>query len=131
VPITLRPGEILTAVRLPPPSLRVVYSKLRIRMSFDFPLVGVATGVAFNSDGTVKLARIVVTAVGSHPIEVTEAEDILVGNRLEADAILAAGERVFRAVHPMDNTEGSIPHRKRMARVYVERSLRAFAAGAI
>jgi 4-hydroxybenzoyl-CoA reductase subunit beta len=124
VPMTLAAGEIVDQVKIPPPSLSVIYSKLRIRLSFDFPLMGAATGLALDSDRTVRRARIVITAVGSHPLEVVEAERILEGNRLNEELIRAAGEKVFRAVHPLDNTEGSIPHRKRMARVYVERALR-------
>jgi CO/xanthine dehydrogenase FAD-binding subunit len=125
-PITLAADEIVAEVKIPPPALDLVYSKLRIRQSFDFPLVGAATGVRVAPDGTVSRARIVLTAVGSHPIEVVEAERILEGNPLTEEVIRAAGERVFRVARPMDNTEGSIPHRKRMARVYVERALRRF-----
>lgn len=128
VPVTLRPGEIVTDVRIPRSDLRLSYTKLRIRLSFDFPLVGAATGLSLNADGTVRDARIVITAVAPHPVRITDAERLLIGARLEPDVIAAAGATVFRAVHPMDNTEGSIPHRKRMARVYVERALREFAA---
>jgi 4-hydroxybenzoyl-CoA reductase subunit beta len=127
-PMTLGPGEIVVEIGLLPPSLSVIYSKLRIRMSFDFPLLGAATGISLDPDGAVRRARIILTAVGSHPIEAVNAERVLQGNRLEEDVIRAAGERVFRTVHPLDNTEGSIPHRKRMARVYVERALRELAA---
>lgn len=128
VPTAMQPGEIVSEIRIPPTDgLQMVYSKLRIRMSFDFPLVGAATGVRLSSDGTVEEARIVITAVASYPLEVSAAEEVLIGNRLSEDVILRVGEKVFRTVHPMDNTEGSIPHRKRMARVYVERALRQLA----
>ncbi|HZT95783.1 MAG TPA: FAD binding domain-containing protein [Chloroflexota bacterium] len=124
-PLTLAPGSIIAHVRIPPQErTQTVYSKLRIRMSFDFPLVGAATSIVLAEDGTVGRARIVLTAVASHPLEVVEAEQELVGNRLTPDVIRSAGEKVFRATHPMDNTEGAIPHRKRMARVFVERALR-------
>ena len=126
VPTTLQLGEIVAEVRLPPAQLRVVYDKLRVRMSFDFPLVGAATGIGMDSAGRVCRARVVLTAVGAHPFRVREAEHALVGNQLSPGVIQAAGEAVFHAARPMDNTEGSIPHRKRMARVYVERALRQF-----
>jgi 4-hydroxybenzoyl-CoA reductase subunit beta len=127
-PLTLQPGEILTEVRIPPAGgMRTVYSKLRLRQSFDFPLVGAAVGVAISSSGVVERARIVLTAVGSHPIEVVNAESILIGQKLTPELIAAAGEQVYRMAKPMDNTEGSIPHRKRMARIYVERALRRVA----
>jgi 4-hydroxybenzoyl-CoA reductase subunit beta len=128
VPLTIQPGDIVTEVRVPPAgAMQTVYSKLRLRMSFDFPLVGAATGIALAADGTVERARIVLTAVGSHPIEVTAAEHTLIGKPLTLETIRSAGEQVFRAAKPMDNTEGSVPHRKRMARIYVERALRYFA----
>lgn len=123
-PTILAANGVLTEVILPPPRLSVVYSKLRIRMSFDFPLVGVATGVATDANGIVTDARIIVTATGSYPLMVTEAQSLLYGNRITGDLVRSAGEKVFRAVHPLDNTEGAIPHRKRMAQVYVERALR-------
>ena len=93
-------------------------------MSFDFPLVGAATAISLSADGVVDEARIVLTAVGSHPIEVTAAEDMLLGHRLTSELIERAGECVYRSAKPMDNTEGSIPHRKRMARRFVEKALR-------
>ncbi len=128
VPMALQPDEVVAAVRLPPPNgLRVVYSKLRIRMSFDFPLVGAATGLALDVDGMVRQSRIFLTAVASLPMRVRAAEELLIGRPLTDELIRAAGDQVFRSTHPMDNTEGSIPHRKRMARVYVERALRDFA----
>lgn len=128
IPTTLKPGDIVAEVRIPPTDgLQMIYSKLRIRMSFDFPLVGAATGIALAPDGTVEQARIVLTAVSSYPMRVTAAEEILIGNRLTEDVIRAAGEKVYQSAHPMDNTEGSIPHRKRMAGVFVVRALRSFA----
>ncbi len=124
-PLTMTTGDIVADIRIPPANgAQTIYSKLRIRMSFDFPLVGSAVRVAFAEDGTVLRASIVLTAVSSHPLEVVDAERVLQGNHLTPETIRAAGEKVFRMTHPMDNTEGSIPHRKRMARVFVERSLR-------
>jgi 4-hydroxybenzoyl-CoA reductase subunit beta len=128
VPFVLRAGEIVTAVRIPPPDVSVVYSKLRIRMSFDFPLVGAATAIALSPDGTVRKAKIVLTAVGSYPIEVTDAERVLLNNRLDEEVITEACDKVFRVARPMDNTEGAISHRKRMARTFVQQALREFSA---
>lgn len=128
VPMTLRPGEIVTAVHIPPPDgYTCVYRKFRIRHSFDFPLVGVAAAIKHTEDGRVEDARIVMTAVASYPERAAPAERALLGNQLSESTISAAGHAVFRLAKPMDNTAGTIFHRKRMARVLTERSLREIA----
>jgi 4-hydroxybenzoyl-CoA reductase subunit beta len=127
-PTILKSDDLITEVRIPPAgSMRTVYSKLRVRLSFDFPLVGVATGIALSEGGVVEEARIVLTAVGSHPIRVVAAEVVLRGQVLTPERIHLAGDCVYRTAKPMDNTEGSIPHRKRMARLFVEKALRDLA----
>lgn len=128
VPMTLRFGEIVSAIHIPPPSgWQCVYEKFRIRQSFDFPLVGVAVAVKRAADGTVEDSRVVLTAVASYPERASNAEMVLTGKPLDLDAIAAAGQAVFRIAKPMDNTAGSIFHRKRMARVLMERGLREVA----
>jgi 4-hydroxybenzoyl-CoA reductase subunit beta len=128
VPLTLRPGEIVTAIHIPnPDGYECVYQKFRIRHSFDFPLVGIAAAVKRSPSGIVEDSRIVMTAVASYPERASAAEQALIGNPLHEGAIAAAGQAVFRAAKPMDNTAGSIFHRKRMARVLVERGLREIA----
>ena len=128
VPMTLKPGEIVTAIHVPPvDGWRAGYQKFRIRHSFDFPLVGVATAVHRDSQAIVNDARIVLTAVAAHPERGTAAEQSLTGSPLDGVAIAAAGQHVFKQAKPMDNTAGSIFHRKRMARVLTERALREIA----
>jgi CO/xanthine dehydrogenase FAD-binding subunit len=101
-----------------------VYAKFRLRQSFDFPLVGVAVSLARDDAGEVTDARIALTAVASLPERAPAAEAALIGKQVSEDSIAAAGQAVFRQAKPMDNTAGSIFHRKRMARVLLERSLR-------
>jgi 4-hydroxybenzoyl-CoA reductase subunit beta len=127
-PLTLRFGEIVTAIHIPPPTgWACVYQKFRIRHSFDFPLVGVASAVRCAADGSVEEACIVLTAVASFPERAHKAEEALVGQKLTSSSIEAAGQMVFKLAKPMDNTAGTIFHRKRMARVLFERGLREIA----
>lgn len=128
VPLTLQFGDIVSQVHIPPPhGWETAYAKFRLRQSFDFPLVGIAVSLARDPDGAVEDARIVMTAVASFPERATGAEMILRGHRLSEETIGAAGQAVFRQAKPMDNTAGSIFHRKRMARVLMERTLRRLA----
>jgi 4-hydroxybenzoyl-CoA reductase subunit beta len=127
-PVTLKPGEIVTAIYIPPTDgWQTAYQKFRIRHSFDFPLVGVASAIHRDPAERVDEARIVLTAVASFPERATIAEQSLIGSPLDASAIAAAGQHVFKLAKPMDNTAGSIFHRKRMARVLTERALREIA----
>ena len=121
--------EILTLVAVPPPApgTRSAYRKLRLRNSFDFPIFGVAAVIERDRTGVCSAARIIINAVGSKPVEVTRASDVLVGKKLTADVLDAAAEAAFGAGKPLDNTSGSIPYRKRMARVFTRRALEACA----
>src|SRR5581483_9708302 len=122
--IKMRPGEVLVDVTIPDPAgLRATYSKLRDRGSFDFPLAGIFVGVRTDSAGVVDRARFVLTGVYSQPIELTDAQDIVLGNKLEPDVIAAAAEAAYSASRPVDNTGGTIIQRRRTIRVLVRRAL--------
>ncbi|MDQ6781638.1 MAG: FAD binding domain-containing protein [Candidatus Eremiobacteraeota bacterium] len=121
--------EIVTHVLLPPPpaGMRSAYRKLRLRNAFDFPIFGVAVALQCDAQGACTSARIVINAVGSKPTEVPKASETLLGKRLTPDVLDAAAEAAFAAGKPLDNTSGSIPYRKRMARVFTRRALEACA----
>ena len=121
--LTKQPGEILSEVRLPPPDgWDATYLKLRRRGSFDFPVLGVAAWIRWDG-ATVAAARIVLGAVASHPQEVPEAAQAIVGGDLTDDAIAAAATAAFRPAKPMDNTDFGLAWRKEMTRLYVKRAL--------
>jgi 4-hydroxybenzoyl-CoA reductase subunit beta len=128
-----QPGEIVTKITLPPPRphTRSAYVKLRLRNSFDFPIVGVAAMLRVDDDGICRDARVVVNAVSPRPIEVARAASALVGTRLEAAALEAAAGEAFNVARPLDNTSASIPYRKRMVRVYARRALESACRPAI
>jgi 4-hydroxybenzoyl-CoA reductase subunit beta len=121
--LALEPGEIVTEIVLPPSEgWRSTYLKLRDRGSFDFPIAGVAAAVRWDG-GRVAEARIAITALASRPVAVDAS--VLVGTRLEDDAIAAAADAVHKTARPMDNTSGTISQRKRASRVFAERALRS------
>lgn len=121
--MAMRAEEVLTEITLPDATgWRSTYRKLRDRNSFDFPIAGVAAAVRLEG-GTVADARIAITALGSRPVAIDAK--VLVGTKLDDDAIAAAAEAVHKAARPMDNTSGTISQRKRAARVFTERALRS------
>ena len=84
----LEPGEIVTAVELPPEGYVTHHSylKLRDRQSYAFALVSVAAGLDLR-DGRIHQARIALGGVAHKPWRVPEAEEMLAG-AMPSDALL-------------------------------------------
>jgi xanthine dehydrogenase YagS FAD-binding subunit len=96
----LRPGELLTEIRLPPASGRSVYRKVRARGSWDFALAGVAVAATV-TEGRVERARVVLSGVAPIPWRATEAEAVLTGRQLDADGIGRAAEASMAGAQPL------------------------------
>ena len=124
-PHTLKPTEVITAVVLPLAAGKSgsSYQKLRLREAIDFPLVGAAAWVAMDGD-TCREARIVLGAVGSGPLEVTEAEDLVKGTTLNEEVLEAVGEVAQKASQPVANTISTPGYRRKMAGVFTKKALR-------
>ena len=128
--LTKDPDELLSAIHLPPATdWRASYLKLRRRGAFDFPVLGVAAWARFATDGTVTDARVVLGGVGTHPIQVEKARELVVGRRLDPEVIQAVAEVAFRPARPLDNTDFTLAWRKDMVRPFVARALGELAAG--
>lgn len=129
--LTLAPGEILTAVHLPPagPRDRSTYLKVRRRGSIDFPVLGVAARAKLDARGVVEEARIFLGAVGSRPHEAAEAARFLVGRTLaDEEAVREAARLAAQVAKPMQNADLTVGWRKGVAREYVARALRELAS---
>ena len=84
--LSLRPGEVITAVRARnAPGLRSAYDKIRIRRSIEYPVTGVA--VALRRDGD-KLAdlRVAFTGTNPRPVRLSGTAE-LCGGALDARSI--------------------------------------------
>jgi len=112
----LRPDELLTAIDLDPlpPGSAELYIKLGRRGAMDVAIVGLAVRLAFGDDGTIDAARVAVCAVAATPRRIPEAEAVLVGERLKADTIAAAGQALVAATAPIDDARGTASYRRRV-----------------
>jgi xanthine dehydrogenase YagS FAD-binding subunit len=102
----LEPGELITAIELPPlrAAARSRYAKARERRSFSFALVSVAAAVELGSDGSVEDVRIALGGVAHRPWRAERAEAALRGASLEEERIArAADEELAQAVPLRDN----------------------------
>lgn len=126
--MTKQPHEVLTALTLPAaPNARTAYVKLRRRGSIDFPIAGAAVALELDG-GLVSACRIVLSAVGSHPVEAAAAAEFVVGKPLDREVVEAAADLAAKPAKPLDNADLSHVWRKRMVRVVVERALEKAAA---
>ena len=94
---TLRPGEIVTAIDLPPEGFAAhhTYLKLRDRRSYAFALVSIAVGLRLD-EGRIAEARIAMGGVAHKPWRRNEAEALLVG-RVPGQAIFDEAGRALLA----------------------------------
>jgi xanthine dehydrogenase YagS FAD-binding subunit len=87
----LRPGELLTAIRIPATwaGAQFYFEKVRDRNVWDFPLVNVASAIRF-SGTTIEGMRLAVGAVAARPLRLTAVETAVAGQpRSEATATMA------------------------------------------
>ena len=106
----LEPGEIVTEVVLPPPPPGLVgsYRKVRARRSWDFALAGVALALVFEG-GRVSRARIVLSGAAPVPWRSREAEEVVMGERIDADIAARAGEAAMENAQPLDQNGYKVP----------------------
>jgi 4-hydroxybenzoyl-CoA reductase subunit beta len=120
-----REGEVVTGVRIPLPAAatRTGFRKLRPRQSIDFPVLNMAVAVEREPDGTLRRLRLVVSALGARPREVTGLED-LAGRRLDEEAMAVVAERAHQQCRPLTNIIVDPEWRRAMVPIQVRRLLR-------
>ncbi|UBU12706.1 FAD binding domain-containing protein [Nonomuraea gerenzanensis] len=93
VETTLAPGELVTAVELPPvpAAANSRYRKVRDRASYAFALVSVAAALEVR-DGAVTGVRLALGGVAPKPWRATRAEDLLLGGPADETAFRRAAE---------------------------------------
>ncbi len=110
----LQPGELITAVALPPLSAkaRSSYRKVRDRASYAFALISVAA-VLEVEDGVVKDVRLALGGVASKPWRAHRAEAALRGARASEGAFLAAAAAELADAAPLRDNGFKIELAKR------------------
>nr|WP_294547354.1 xanthine dehydrogenase family protein subunit M [uncultured Rhodopila sp.] len=122
----LEPGEIVTAVELPPEDFSVHFSylKLRDRLSYAFALVSVAAALELDGE-TVRAARIALGGVAHKPWRVPAAEDVLSGQPATAESFARAADGLLSGAKGFGHNDFKIG----LARQAIVRALEQAAAG--
>lgn len=126
----LEPGEVLSAVLVPPPpaGMRSHYLKFTTRSSEDRPCAGIAAMLRLR-DGTVDEARLVVGAVSPTPVRVRTAEAMALGQQPSEEVFRAMGQAASEAVDPIEDLRGPAAYKRHVVGVLARRAL-AQCAGA-
>ncbi|MBV8819216.1 MAG: xanthine dehydrogenase family protein subunit M, partial [Acidobacteriaceae bacterium] len=98
---TLRPGELITAIILPPSTLarRSHYLKVRDRNSYAFALVSVAAAIELDGSN-VRDVRIALGGVAHKPWRVPEAENAMRGKKADQIAFAESALMIVRDGKP-------------------------------
>jgi xanthine dehydrogenase YagS FAD-binding subunit len=113
---TLKAGEIITAVTLPPPPPGVqIYRKVRDRASYAFALVSVAA-VVEAAGGRIRSARLAFGGLAHKPWRVPLAEEKLAGAPANANTFNAAADAVLDRARGYGSNDFKIPLTRRTLR---------------
>ena len=120
--LSLRPGEIITAVRAKNTAgLRSAYDKIRIRKSIEYPVAGVAVALRRERDTLTDL-RIAFTGTNPRPV-LLEGTAELIGGPIDTRVFKGLDALVRDQIMPMKTTFTPGHYRRRVAGVLARRLL--------
>jgi xanthine dehydrogenase YagS FAD-binding subunit len=111
----LRPGELITAVELPPLPMarRSTYRKVRDRSSYAFALVSVAAALEVGADGAIRDVRLALGGVAHKPWRARVAETLLRGRQPSEEVFRHASEGELSSARPLRDNGFKIELAKR------------------
>jgi carbon-monoxide dehydrogenase medium subunit len=122
----LKPDEIITELYVPrlPANSGAAFLKFLPRTADDYATVSAAAVVTLDkSKKNFAEVRIALGSVGTTAIRARDAEAVLRGQPVKAEALAEAGEKAKQAVDPISDFRGSAAYKKEMAGVFVRRAL--------
>lgn len=133
---TLEPDEVLIEIEVPPVAARTGHAFTEFaRRHGDFALGGAAALVTVDASGVCERAAVGLLAAAPTPFRATEAERVLVGERIDEQTAARAAERGAAGIAPTGDIHGSAEYRKQLVEVMARRAIvaaaeRALATGA-
>jgi xanthine dehydrogenase YagS FAD-binding subunit len=112
----LKPGELITAVELPPLPMgrRSAYRKVRDRASYAFALVSVAAALEVDEGGKVRDVRLALGGVAHKPWRAWTAEGVLRGRAATRDNFREAAEAELKDAAGLQHNTFKIELAKRI-----------------
>jgi aerobic carbon-monoxide dehydrogenase medium subunit len=120
----LRPGEILTQVRVAGRAPRTGYAYVKLHQpASGFAIVGVAARVTLGGDGKIEGAAVGVTGLGPKPFRAAGVERALSGKAASPPNLAAAARFAAQGIEPLSDLHASGDYRREMAVVFTRRAL--------
>jgi carbon-monoxide dehydrogenase medium subunit len=122
----LHKGELLVALRFPPPVPHAGARYLRFtpRNEMDLAIAGAGAWVMLNADGEmIEDARVALGAVAPRPLYVSAIGKHLRGKRATEETIAEAARLARDAAQPVSDVRGSVAQRVHLAGVLTRRAL--------
>jgi aerobic carbon-monoxide dehydrogenase medium subunit len=117
-------NELIVELVVPPQGKRHAdYLKCTTLSADDWPAVGVAVSLEIEG-GTVKDARIAVSAATERPRSLVRAVEVLRGRPGDEATCKRAGEAAAQELEVLPDGRGSIDYKKQLVRVYTARAIR-------
>jgi xanthine dehydrogenase YagS FAD-binding subunit len=120
----LKADEIVTGIQIPEPAAgsSSAFLKFALRRSIDFPIVNCAVMIT-TKDGKVSAARICLNAVHVIPYRAVQAEQVVIGKKIDEALAEEAGQAAVSAAKPLEHNKYMVA----VARTLVKRTLLACA----
>ncbi|MCF6271770.1 MAG: xanthine dehydrogenase family protein subunit M [Rhodobacteraceae bacterium] len=120
----LADAELITSIFLPArvPQSADAYLRFIPRTEMDIAVVGAAVSLELDENGVIKAARVALGAVAPTARLVPEAENALVGTKLDASALAACAAASSAACAPIDDKRGTVEYRTKVAGVMATRA---------
>src|SRR5215472_17953155 len=118
----LRPGYLLTAIRVPSTwaGAEFYFEKIRDRNVWDFPLMNVASAMRSSGD-TIQDIRIAVNAVAARPLRLKMVEDSVRGKPRNTTTGEAAGKLAVQGAVPLQFNAYKIPLMRNLVKRAISR----------
>jgi carbon-monoxide dehydrogenase medium subunit len=118
-------NELIADVRIPAQGdKRAAYVKVTTGSADDWPALGVA--VALDADGgTIKSARIVVSAATEKATRLKATEALFTGANVDDKLLARAGDTAAGEIEMLGDVRGSAAYKRELLRVYIGRAVTA------
>ena len=120
---SLSRGEIIVSFQLPnrPPKSGDAYLRFTPRTEMDIAVVGVAINLTLDNKGICNSARLALGAVAPTPILDRNAAEILIGTKVDENALENLASAVQKSCSPINDKRGTIEFRENVVGVLAKR----------
>ena len=121
---SLKKGEIIEAITLPPGSAKTgdAYLRFTPRTEMDIAVCSAGICLTLGAGGVVKQARVAIGAVAPTVVLAPKAARAIVGTKLDDAALAKLAKEVEKVCTPIDDKRGTIEFRTEVAGVLAKRA---------